>query len=223
MNCIRANLKTPSPCGFALLVSLILAFSVGAAHGAERPRRTFRVWAASCSHVPADIRRGRESLALAIRQSEGLVAGAPAFDWDIMIDAGDLSAHQTPPGDQDVDGRSAVGTAASPGHAIEARYEHNVTRWLKMSFATSMYNGFWWNFEGNEFVLLDGNGFRNWMKVESRISERMLFQLKVTKDHQLPGTYLDNRDFGDELSPTPDATYVPRNDLYVRLQIDYSF
>lgn len=26
---------------------------------------------------------------------------APAFDWDIMIDAGDLSAHQTPPGDKD--------------------------------------------------------------------------------------------------------------------------
>jgi len=51
--------------------------------------------------VPADIRRGRESLALAIRQSEGLVKAAPRFDWDLMLDAGDLSAHQTPPGDRD--------------------------------------------------------------------------------------------------------------------------
>lgn len=59
------------------------------------------MWATSCSHVPADIRRGRESLALAIRQSEGLVKGAPEFKWDIMVDAGDLSAHQTPPGDRD--------------------------------------------------------------------------------------------------------------------------
>lgn len=63
--------------------------------------KEFRVWATSCSHVPADIRRGRESLGKAIRQSEGLEAGAPSFDWDIMIDAGDLSANQTPPGDQD--------------------------------------------------------------------------------------------------------------------------
>jgi hypothetical protein len=132
-------------------------------------------------------------------------------------------AYPAPPGDPDVDDRSALGAAASPGYAFEARYEHNVTPWLKLTYASSIYDGFWWNFEGNEFVLLDGNGFRNWLKVESRISERMLFQLKVTKDHQMPGTYLDNRDFGDELPPTPDATYVPRNDTYVRLQIDYSF
>lgn len=63
--------------------------------------REFRVWATSCAHVPADIRRGRESLAHVIRQSEGFVENAPAFDWDIMIDAGDLSAHQYPPGDRD--------------------------------------------------------------------------------------------------------------------------
>lgn len=68
---------------------------------AEEPPQQFRVWATSCSHVPADIRRNRESLALAIRQSEGAVKNAPAFDWDIMIDAGDLSAHQNPPGDRD--------------------------------------------------------------------------------------------------------------------------
>ncbi len=70
------------------------------ASAAESPRE-FHVWATSCAHVPADIRRGRESLAKVIRQSEGLVNGAPAFGWDIMLDAGDLSAHQTPPGDKD--------------------------------------------------------------------------------------------------------------------------
>ncbi len=68
---------------------------------AEAAPREFNVWATSCAHVPADIRRGRESLAKAIRQSEGLVKEAPAFAWDIMIDAGDLSAHQYPPGDPD--------------------------------------------------------------------------------------------------------------------------
>jgi hypothetical protein len=89
-----------------LLISLLvficlLAASPRYAPSARAADRTFRVWAASCSHVPADIRRGRESLAKAIRQSEGRSDGAPTFTWDIMLDAGDLSAHQTPPGDRD--------------------------------------------------------------------------------------------------------------------------
>ena len=62
---------------------------------------TFRVWAAGDSHVPSDIRHGRESLAKAIRQSEGRCQDAPGFDWDIMIDVGDLSASQFPPTDED--------------------------------------------------------------------------------------------------------------------------
>ncbi|HOX25873.1 MAG TPA: helix-hairpin-helix domain-containing protein [Candidatus Krumholzibacteria bacterium] len=132
-------------------------------------------------------------------------------------------AYPPDPGDPNADDLSGVGMRADPAHAVEARYEHNVTPWLKLSAATSVYDGFLWNFEGNEFVLLDNLGFRNWFKVESRISDRTLFQLKVTRDHGLPGTYLDIRDFGDELPPTPDATYVPRDDLYVRLQIDHSF
>ena len=84
-----------------LCVPLVLVLFASVIRGADQRPREFRVWATSCSHVPADIRRGRESLATAIRQSEGLVEGAPAFDWDIMIDAGDLSAHQTLPGDKD--------------------------------------------------------------------------------------------------------------------------
>ncbi len=80
-----------------LLVLLPISPDVVAADAAKE----FRVWATSCSHVPADIRRGRESLAKAIRQSEGREAEAPGFEWDIMIDAGDLSANQTPPGDED--------------------------------------------------------------------------------------------------------------------------
>lgn len=84
---------------FSFLLLVLVAAS--SAPGQEGPAREFRVWATSCSHVPADIRRGRESLAHVIRQSEGFVEGAPAFHWDIMIDAGDLSAHQYPPGDRD--------------------------------------------------------------------------------------------------------------------------
>ena len=107
----------------------------------------------------------------------------------------------------------------------------------KLTYASSVYDGFLWNFEGNEFVLLDGNGFRNWFKVESRVSERLLFQLKVTRDHNLPNTYPDIRRFGVEQfeilnpdgttslipAPEPDASLVPKDDTLVRLQLDYTF
>jgi hypothetical protein len=49
-----------------------------------------------CSHVGADIRHGRESLAEPIRHSEqGGDEGGPAFDWDIGLNLGDFSATQT--------------------------------------------------------------------------------------------------------------------------------
>ena len=83
------------------LFVLLTIFATAAVLGQEKATREFRVWATSCSHVPADIRRGRESLAHVLRQSEGFVEDAAAFEWDIMLDAGDLSAHQYPPGDRD--------------------------------------------------------------------------------------------------------------------------
>ena len=117
----------------------------------------------------------------------------------------------------------SVGSAGSPASAFEVRYEHNIAAGLKFTFASSVYDGFLWNFEGNEFVLLDGNGFRNWFKVESRVSERLLFQLKVTRDHNLPKTYVDVRQFGDPSGLDPDANYVPQDDTIIRLQMDYTF
>jgi hypothetical protein len=91
--------------------------------------------------VPADIRRNRESLALAIRQSEGAIKGAPAFDWDIMIDAGDLSAHQTPPGDRD--GKELIRQYRAmtkhrreqvynvPGNHDAPYYDHGLGTWFR--------------------------------------------------------------------------------------------
>jgi len=121
-------------------------------------------------------------------------------------------------------GRSAVGLAADPGHAFEIRYEHNLTKGITIYLTSMMYDGFFWNFEGNEFVLLTGRGFRNWLKIQSRISERLLMQLKVTRDHNLPVTYLDVRGYDNEhFGNEPDADYVPKDDTLIRLQIDYTF
>lgn len=120
-------------------------------------------------------------------------------------------------------GDPAVGTAGSPAHFFEARYEHNLAPGLQLTFASLLYDGFLWNFEGNEFVLLDGQGYRHWFKVQTRVSDRLLLQLKVTRDHNLPKTYVDVRQFGDPYGSDPDATYVPKDDTIVRLQMDYTF
>lgn len=63
------------------------------------PENRFGVWAVSCAHVTKDKQFGLDSLARAIRQAEGREKGAPGFHWDIMLDAGDLTAGQHPPGD----------------------------------------------------------------------------------------------------------------------------
>jgi hypothetical protein len=128
------------------------------------------------------------------------------------------------PGDDFGDGTPAVGQNGSPSYAFEVKYEHQFTPGLKLTFGSSIYDGFFWNFEGNEFVLLTDNGFRNWLKVESRVSERLLFQLKVTRDHAMPNTYIDVRGYtGQEDEPTPDSTYAPSDQTFVRLQMDYTF
>ncbi len=121
------------------------------------------------------------------------------------------------------DGIPGVGTAGIPAHAVQAMYEHHFAPTLKIILSAEMYDGFLWNFEGNEFVVVDGRGFRNWAKVESRISERLLFQLKVTRDHNLPRTYLDVRAYQDVYGQEIESSYAPRDWTVFRMQMDYTF
>jgi hypothetical protein len=83
------------------------ALTLGAISGsfpasALTPPRQFRLWATSDAHVGTDIKRGRESLADAIRQSEGNGEG-PGFDWDIALHLGDFSGNQGAPKDDEGD------------------------------------------------------------------------------------------------------------------------
>jgi len=62
---------------------------------------SLRLWAFSDAHVGTDRRRGRNSLAEALVQSE-----SGAFDWDIALDLGDHSGAQGLPDDEE--GREIV-------------------------------------------------------------------------------------------------------------------
>lgn len=62
----------------------------------------FNIWTFGDAHVGTDIKKGRESLAEAIRQTEaGAGEGAPSFDWEIAINVGDMSGTQKVPDDKE--------------------------------------------------------------------------------------------------------------------------
>ena len=121
------------------------------------------------------------------------------------------------------DGIPGVGTAASPANALQVLYEHNLAPMVKLTLSSEMYDGFLWNFEGNEFVVVDGRGFRNWVKFESRLSPRLLFQLKVTRDHNVPQTNLDVRYYQDAYGEDYESIFSPQDMTAFRLQMDYTF
>ncbi len=78
-----------------------------AADAGLQSNKVFRLWAIGDAHVGTDLKRKRESLAEAIRQSEqGGKDGGPPFDWDIALNVGDFSGSQTPP--EDDEGREVV-------------------------------------------------------------------------------------------------------------------
>ncbi len=135
-----------------------------------------------------------------------------------------LSGTADPGGEAYVDdGIPGVGTAGIPAHAFQAMYEHHLASTIKLTLSSEMYDGFLWNFEGNEFVVVDGRGFRNWAKIESRVSDRLLFQLKITRDHNLPRTYLDVRAYQDAYGQDIESSYAPRDWTMFRMQMDYTF
>ena len=93
---------------FVLLVPLVSAHRIDIEHNRpasryllkqdEKEYLPFRLWACSDSHIDKDLNppgyidnaMPRESLAEAIRQSEGTNNdGAPPFDWDIALHLGD--------------------------------------------------------------------------------------------------------------------------------------
>jgi hypothetical protein len=60
----------------------------------------FNAWLSTCPHLigPSG---NTNMLTLAVNQSRGLVDGAPGFSWDAMIDVGDWTASQHPPGHEE--------------------------------------------------------------------------------------------------------------------------
>jgi len=84
--------------------------------------RPFHLWVFGDAHVGTDLKRGRESLAEALRASEsGGLRGGPPFPWDIAVDVGDMSGGQDVP--EDAEGEEvAQQFAVLKRHRREAIY-----------------------------------------------------------------------------------------------------
>ena len=116
-----------------------------------------------------------------------------------------------------------VGTRGLPAKALQAALSHNFNNFLSAKISTEIYDGFLYNFEDNEFIVVDGVGFRNWFMLRSRLSKNLSWRFKWTTDHQRPRTYVDIRNFGELTGPTPDATNARGDRTSYRFQLDYSF
>ncbi|HEX7879289.1 MAG TPA: hypothetical protein VF720_07760, partial [Candidatus Eisenbacteria bacterium] len=122
-------------------------------------------------------------------------------------------------------GTTDLGTRASPGQAFQAKYTHNFTPGLAVTVSSEVYDGFLYNFEDNEFIAIDGTGFRNWFLVRSRLSTDLSWRLKYTVDNQDPISYLQIRNFEtpDPNGGRPQGSNVLDNVNSFRFQLDYTF
>lgn len=120
-------------------------------------------------------------------------------------------------------GVTELGTRAIPAQAFQAKFTHNFTPGLSTTFSSEVYDGFLYNFEDNEFIAVDGRGFRNWALVRSRLSNELSWRLKYTVDHQLPVTHIDVRLFQELAGKNPEGRNAKDTANSFRFQLDYTF
>jgi DNA uptake protein ComE-like DNA-binding protein len=133
---------------------------------------------------------------------------------------GRLSDNKAPDG-----GHPLQGNNSEPSDALYCEFIHNVNTKLKFSGGFCMFDGFFWNFEDSEFVVLDGEGLRYWFSISDRITDHLSLYGKVTWDQGAHRTYCDVRKYNEDdeefSSSWNDAPFVERSNFSYRLQIDY--
>jgi hypothetical protein len=118
---------------------------------------------------------------------------------------------------------TALAQAGSPSQAVQAAIMHNVNDRLLLGVSTELYDGFLYNFEDNEFVVVDDVGFRNWFLVRSRLSDSMLLRFKFTYDRPLTRNNIDIRNFESQIGFLYEGDDARAERTSFRLQLDYTY
>ena len=108
---------------------------------------------------------------------------------------------------------NTAGNMASPGEALGGFFTHNFNRHLKLKGFLGFYNGFFWNFEDTQFLVMDSDrgALRMWFSVYSRISNQLSLRIKFTRDYAYPITYFRARDADNETLPSTGGRYYQGN------------
>jgi len=117
----------------------------------------------------------------------------------------------------------STGNLATHNEALGLSLAHNFNEKMKLRGFFGIYDGFFWNFEDSEFIVLDGNSYRYWFSVSDRLSDRLAVRIKYTVDHAMPQTYIDARYFNEPSGEDPEGSNVRSDSQTFRLQIDYSW
>ena len=120
--------------GFAILL-LITANQLGA-------QTHYNVWLTTCSRFIGLTTGDPGSLKLAVDQSRGLAEDAPGFDWDVLIDLGDWTASQKPPGHEEGNllakclNETLGRTEGQVFHTLAGNHDGDPKGWIPGTFAS---------------------------------------------------------------------------------------
>ena len=119
------------------------------------------------------------------------------------------------------------GQAESPSEALGVAFNHYFAPNLRLRTAWLFYNGFFWNFEDTDFVVLDGRASRWWVAVTNRVSDHLTLRIKLTGENSYPNTFVQARRNNEYPDPVEGQFFggdnVQSTTLTFRVQIDYFF
>jgi DNA uptake protein ComE-like DNA-binding protein len=127
-----------------------------------------------------------------------------------------------------------MGNVTIPSEAIGVTITHNVADELEVRLGGLVYDGFLWNYEDSEFLVLDNRrNFRLWTAITSRPAPHLQVYLKYAIDRGYPDTYVDARLYNENDDGDPDVTQPWESDTdawrvrqwthSLRLQMDVSW
>ncbi len=141
---------------------------------------------------------GFDNLSLLYVNSKTIVHPRPRVFGDMVLDA------------------EAIGTIIT----------HNFNRNLKLSGMLAYYQGFFWNFEDTQFVVLESQrgALRTWWSLYARLNNNFSARLKFTLDQQKPLTNIAFNDVRDPVAGRANETDILRKtNSYFYLEFNYNF
>ncbi len=143
------------------------------------------------------------------------------FDsFDMLYASSKLIVHPRP---------RVFGDIVLDGSALAATYIHNFNKSLKFSGMLAYYQGFLWNFEDTQFVVMDSRrgAIRYWLSMYARLDHHLSLRMKYTAEHQKPISNVAFNPTAATVESNPDKRY---NAMWLRnsgnmyfIELNYNF